>query len=139
MHTFLPKPFAKREAVLTATAVVLALAAVFICGAVGISGGGAWFFFIIVGTLLFVVLGRHHRVFFTAMFCGVLYLGMVVGSLFYLIRDRNRALPWLVSWFPSGETLLAFLFMLVLGVIVPVGLAWLVTRFFQITSHDNAA
>jgi hypothetical protein len=133
MSMFLPQPFRKREAVLTLIAVVMALAAVFICSSVGISAGGAWFFFIIVGTLLFVVLGRRQRVFFTSVFCGVLYLGMAVGSLFYLIRDRNRSLPWLVSWFPSGETLLAFLFMLVLGVIVPAGLAWMVTRFFQIT------
>jgi hypothetical protein len=133
MSAFVPVPFRKREGVLTAIAVALALAAVLICRAAGIAGGGAWFLFIIVGTLTFIILGRRHCVFFTTVFCGALYLGMAIGSFFSLIRDRNRSLPWLVSWFPSSETVLAFLFMLVLGVIVPVGLAWLITRFFQIT------
>src|SRR5829696_2325347 len=130
MPTFLPTPFRRRETVLLVLAITMAIGSVFWCWSAGISGGGAWSFSVVVGTIVFLVVGRQHRVFLTGVFCFVLYLGLGIAKLWHQIQHRKRFLV------PDAQEVIAFLFLFIFGVVAPVGIAWIVSR---LTANETTA
>lgn len=122
MRTFLPEKFGQREVLWSLLAVGMAAVAGKLCWTAGMSGGGAWVLFTVVGTLLLVARTGRDRCFYTFLFNGLLWLGnYAVGSYDLLIEHEDFSREYVFVCF------VAF----VMLVVLPVGFAWLVSKILK--------
>jgi len=124
-----PAKFTRRETVLTWTAAVAALA---IVGLASIPQmlSGLWILIGgIPGALFFIIVGRRRRLFLTSLFSLVLFFGALISTFLYRLLDP----PPSVDWFLTGDAVFGLSVMFFIVVVAPIGVAWLVTRFFQLT------
>jgi hypothetical protein len=108
---------------LTTVAVLLAIGSTsLICTAGSFAAGGAWIFCTVVGTLAFLIIGGRQRVFLTAVFSLVQYVGMGTWTTVTVFREWGQ--PWARV---LTEVMIVCLFTFLLGVAVPIAVAWVVT------------
>jgi hypothetical protein len=97
--------------------------------AAGMSAGGAWMLFTIVGTVVFVAVAGADRCFFTALFTSLLTGGLILSMIVHLILIRHESLD------REDGFVFSLAFMAFVG--IPVAFAWLVTFFVGIRRRDS--
>jgi hypothetical protein len=122
MRAFLPEKFGQREVLWSLLAGGMAAVAGKLCWAAGMGGGGAWVLFTVVGTLLLVARTGRDRCFFTLLFNGLLWTGLVT-SFVYDVSVRHEEF--------TAEFMLVNGMSFVLLVALPVGFAWLVSKVLK--------
>jgi hypothetical protein len=112
--------FQRRERLLTALAIVLG---VIFGGLTFMSGfilGAVWLIFCAIGSLLFISIGGRDRCFYTALFNGIMTIGLIVALVLALTLGGHERLTRehfiLFGWAFGGYFVL------------PVLVAWVVTR-----------
>jgi hypothetical protein len=120
MTNIIPFPFRARERWLTGTALAAAGGVLFSLNFAGLGAGGLVFLAVIAGTVLFVVIGGCHRAFYTGVFTGVMYAGIVVWMFIDKLFFYNESLSIVDLLVPIGPFLVYVLW--------PIAFAWSVTR-----------
>ncbi len=119
MRRFLPGKFGRREWLLSSLAVVMAIASGWLTWAAGMGAGGALLLCVVVGTAFFVAVAGSDRCFFTALFTGLMVVGLLAAMIVHLVFVQQESL--------NREH--AVMFPLTFGsfVVLPSAFAWLVT------------
>ena len=104
------------------------MAALLLSNSAGLGSGGALFVSVIAGTVLFVVIAGCHRAFFTGLFTGALSVGMFIWSAVYSVFILHESF--------SRDMVLLPCMLFLFYVLIPVVIAWIVTRILKYVRRD---
>ncbi len=123
MRRLLPANFGRREWLLSSLAVAMAGVSGWLTWAAGRGAGGALLLCVVVGTVFFVATAGSDRCFFTALYTGLLTVGVLAAMAVDLVLVQHERL----------RLEHAVLFALTLGgfFVLPSAFAWLVTLMLR--------